>query len=346
VTTAPIIPIIGGGPAGLSCALWLHNYGLAPLIIETEAALGGMARRDPYPNHWLLGRPGESGRENALAFIRHIEAVGVECWMGARPEHISRAPNGSLALEIAFFDHRPPRSISAPALVIATGTSFAGEDWLDRVRGARRLAAAGRVHLGPAWAGEPETDFGSHVAIIGGGDNAFDVARMLVEKGVQTTVVMRSKEPRAQPLLVEQLRQYQGSGRAQVLAGQVVEALAAAGTTVRMQLSGGRTLESDHVLLLFGYRPNSAGPWDQLAPAKDANGYLLVDGNMETSCADIFAMGDVANPRHPCIATAIASGTMAAREIQRRLASPPTHPAGKSAKATTYESHSPQSNHN
>jgi hypothetical protein len=35
-------------------------------------------------------------------------------------------------------------------------------------------------------------------------------------------------------------------------------------------------------------------------------------------------MGDVANPRHPCIATAIASGTMAAREIQRRLASPPT----------------------
>ena len=51
---APIVPIIGGGPAGMSCALWLHNYGLNPVIIEKEGALGGMARLSPYPNAWLL----------------------------------------------------------------------------------------------------------------------------------------------------------------------------------------------------------------------------------------------------------------------------------------------------
>ena len=45
-----VVPIIGGGPAGMSCALWLHNYGLHPVIIEQEAVLGGMAERNPYPN--------------------------------------------------------------------------------------------------------------------------------------------------------------------------------------------------------------------------------------------------------------------------------------------------------
>ncbi len=76
MSKSPNVPIIGGGPAGMSCALWLVNYGLRPVIIERESALGGMARLSPYPNDWLLGRPGESARENAAAFARHIEAGG------------------------------------------------------------------------------------------------------------------------------------------------------------------------------------------------------------------------------------------------------------------------------
>ena len=40
-------------------ALWLHNYGLKPVIIEQADALGGMARLSPYPNAWLLGERGE-----------------------------------------------------------------------------------------------------------------------------------------------------------------------------------------------------------------------------------------------------------------------------------------------
>ena len=74
------------------------------------------------------------------------------------------------------------------------------------------------------------------------------------------------------------------------------------------------------MVLLFGYRPNTDAPWlAGLALDKDADGYLVVDRNMETSCRGVFAIGDIGNPAHPCIATAIASGTMAARTIQRRL---------------------------
>ena len=105
------------------------------------------------------------------------------------------------------------------------------------------------------------------------------------------------------------------------MAERTVTALADAGGRVGVHLSGGGELHVDHVVLLFGYQPNSDMPWlASLALAQDANGYLKVDGNMATSRPGVFAVGDVANPAHPCIATAIATGTMAAREIARRLA--------------------------
>jgi thioredoxin reductase (NADPH) len=314
----PIVPIIGGGPAGMSCALWLHNYGLRPIIIERDARLGGMARRSPYPNDWLLGRPGETARENADEFTRHIERAAVETWLGACPERIRQ--ESDFRLDIAFTDQRRAQSLPCPAIVIATGTEFRGAEWLDQVKNARALAAAGRVHLGPPWAGEPNANLGSHVAVIGGGDNAFDVARMLAEKGVAVTIVMRSTSPHARPQMVDRLRPHEASGKVKVLADRTVAALDQAGTRVRVRLNDGGELDVDHVVLLLGYLPGTTGTWlSELAPETDNHGYLIVDGNMETSCRGLFGVGDVANPVHPCIATAMGSGAMAAREIQRRL---------------------------
>jgi thioredoxin reductase (NADPH) len=321
MSKSPNVPIIGGGPAGMSCALWLAHDGLRPIIIEQAPVLGGMARASPYPNDWLLGRPGETARENAAAFARHVQQAQVECWLGARPRRVTRSADSTFVLEVAFADGRPPQSLSCPALVIAVGTDFRGTEWLDQVADARALMQRGRVHLGPGWAGEPGADLGAHVAVIGGGDNAFDVSRMLAEKGVKATIVMRSATPHARPQMVERLRVHQAAGLAVVLAGQTVAALEETGGKVRVRLDAGGTIEVDHVLLLLGYQPNTGEPWlAGLSIKKDAEGYLVVDGNMETSCPGIFAIGDVVNPAHPNIATAIASGTAAAREIQRRLA--------------------------
>ncbi len=327
MSQAPIVPIIGGGPAGMSCALWLHNYGLHPVIIEQESALGGMARRSAYPNEWLLGRPGESAQENAAAFADHIRQAAVETWLDARPRRVRRENDRLFRLDVALSGQRAAQPLSGAAIVIATGTRFGGEEWLDQVENARQVAQAGRLHLGPTYVGEPGADLGSHVAVIGGGDNAFDVSRMLVEKGIRVTLVMRSRAPKARPLLVERLRPHQASGMATVLAERTVAALGKAASKVRVRLHGGGEFEADHVVLLFGYRPNASETWlAALDLAKDPLGYLVVDGSLETSCRGVFAVGDVANPAHPCIATAIAAGTLAARAIAQRLARNMTSP--------------------
>jgi thioredoxin reductase len=315
--SASIVPIIGGGPAGMSCALWLKNYGLHPVVIERGAALGGMALRNPYPNPWLLGWPGASSREAAEAFARHIGQAGIEVWFNAVPERIVRTGEG-FALDLS--GDEVPHTLSCRALTIATGTEFRGEDWLDRVPNARRLAAQDRIDIGPVGIGEAPPQPGTHVALIGGGDNAFDVAHILLLNGVRVTIVMRAKAPQAQPRLVAKVESHVHGGRAAVLAGRTVVAVSEDSSRIRLQLDSGTSLEADRVVLLFGYRPNTAEPWlNALELQRDADGYLWVGDDMQTSCPGIFAVGDIANPDHPCVATAVAAGTVAAREIARRL---------------------------
>jgi len=321
---ATIVPIIGGGPAGMSCALWLHNYGLRPIIIEQQAELGGMARRSPYPNEGLLGRPGETARENAEAFARHIALTSVETWLAACPQRLSRTRDGRFEVEVAIAAAAAAavtRSLQAPAIVIATGTRFGGEEWIARIPNARQLAQRGRLHVGAPWAGEPDAKLGSHVAVIGGGDNSFDVSRMLMEKGVRATIIMRSGTPRAQPLLVQRLRKHQASGMAEVRARRTVAALEETRGKVRLRLDDGDAIDVDHVLLLLGYRPNTDMSWmADIGIEKDSRGYVIADANMQTSCPGVLAVGDVANPNHPCVATAIGAGTKAARTMATRLA--------------------------
>src|SRR5262249_21180940 len=138
---APIVPIIGGGPAGMSCALWLHNYGLNPVIIEKEGALGGMARLSPYPNAWLLGQRSKSGRENAAEFADHMRELAVETWLRARPQRLRRGHDERF--RVAGSGGPAGRAIFGAALRVATRAENSGEGGVGRVEDSRRGAAGG-----------------------------------------------------------------------------------------------------------------------------------------------------------------------------------------------------------
>ena len=49
------IGIIGGRPAGMSCALWLKYLGFSPIIIEKKEQLGGLQQLSNFQNVWYLG---------------------------------------------------------------------------------------------------------------------------------------------------------------------------------------------------------------------------------------------------------------------------------------------------
>lgn len=74
----------------------------------------------------------------------------------------------------------------------------------------------------------------------------------------------------------------------------------------------------DVLIALYGWEP-----WlpflDAAAPARDARGFLVTDSDCETTVPGLYAVGEVANRMHPCCATAMADGVVAAKAIQRRL---------------------------
>ena len=73
------------------------------------------------------------------------------------------------------------------------------------------------------------------------------------------------------------------------------------------------------VLIRVGFEPNTDFIRSQLE--LDDQGYVIVGSQQETSIANVFAIGDVANPLAPTIAGAVGSGATAAKVIAARLKS-------------------------
>ena len=44
--------VIGAGPAGASCAVWLAHLGFSPLILDASEQVGGLAAHNPFEDAW------------------------------------------------------------------------------------------------------------------------------------------------------------------------------------------------------------------------------------------------------------------------------------------------------
>jgi len=71
------------------------------------------------------------------------------------------------------------------------------------------------------------------------------------------------------------------------------------------------------VLIRIGVEPNTDLFGDQVK--FDEKGYILVNGEQETSVPFVFAAGDVSNPLSPTISSATGAGATAAKVIASRL---------------------------
>ncbi|MEL7036423.1 MAG: NAD(P)-binding protein [Cyanobacteria bacterium J06592_8] len=66
------IGIVGGGPAGMFCALWLKQLGFLPIIIERSQRLGGLRQLSLFNNTSYLGLIGKKAIEIAEQLEQHI----------------------------------------------------------------------------------------------------------------------------------------------------------------------------------------------------------------------------------------------------------------------------------
>lgn len=304
----------------MSCALWLKHLSFSPVLIEPGTALGGQLLEIHRINRWILGIPGRTGPALAELYGRHVFDEAIDVRLGTRLVSVMAEDSG-FSLVVREDEHRTV-PLPARALVIATGLQVNSSDILDPIPGARPLFESGLLSFFPLDHLEPmEALEGKRVAVIGGGDNAHFTAKDLASRTVLTHLITRSR-PKAQPMVRQEVEALVRQGRVQEHDGTLITGFhqGPGGITIALTRndSHAERIEVDRIFARIGFAPNTEflaelGPLVGLE--KNGDGYLLVDTWKRASLPFVYAIGDVANPDHPSVVTAIADGATAAQAI-------------------------------
>jgi thioredoxin reductase len=184
------VAIIGAGPAGTTAAIQLKRSGIPFQLLEKSAVGGLLQEADRVENFPGIAR-GIAGRALAARLQRQLDAAGINV-QTAQVLRLARR-GGAFALRARN------REWTAAQVILACGTRpLACGPPLDRPW------LRGRVFdsILPLQGCVRQT-----IAIIGGGDAACDYALNLARKN-RVHIVMRSRTPRALPLLVERCRRH------------------------------------------------------------------------------------------------------------------------------------------
>lgn len=144
-----------------------------------------------------------------------------------------------------------------------------------------------------------------HLVILGGGYVGLEFAQALRRFGSRVTIVQHGKQllGREDPDVADAVREMiQAEGIEVLLQAEVINVTGRSGSSVKLEVHSGstvRTLEATDILVAAGRTPNT----DRLELAKasvdlDARGYVRVNERLETSAANVWAMGDCAGSPH------------------------------------------------
>ncbi|MDB5077924.1 MAG: hypothetical protein JWO42_4103 [Chloroflexi bacterium] len=297
--------IVGGGPTGLTAAVYAAREGLETLVIE-RSALGGQAgvtqRLDNFP-----GFPdGVAGSEFADRLAQQARRFGVELLQAQEVTGIT-FENGSPCVGTA-----DGKRYGASAVLIATGSTYKRLG----VPGEDELIGAG-VHFcatcdGPFYRGE-------HVAVIGGGNSAAEESVFLTRFADKVTMLVRGDALTASHVAVEKVRE--NNRIEQRFDTEVVELVGEKklkGIVVRDRATGAtEELKPSGVFVFIGLEPNSG--WLPATIERDSAGFVLTNPRLETSLPGVFAAGDVRQGSTKQAASAAGEGATAALMIREYL---------------------------
>lgn len=291
--------ILGGGPAGMTAAIYAKRAGLNFILLEKNPITGGQVlytyEVDNYP-----GIPNVTGEGLSDAFRDHAMAMGTDI----RYETVTKIISGEIKTVITEENQYESKTV-----IIATGASH------------KRLGVPGEQELsgmGVSYCATCDGAFfkGETVCVVGGGDVAVEDAIYLARACKKVYLIHRRNELRAAVSLQKKLFELDN---VEVLWDRQLIAIngedCVESVTLKNIKSGDEAILPVYgVFMAVGIVPNTASFEHDLT--LDEGGFIIAGEDCRSSKAGIYAVGDVRTKKLRQIITAASDGANALASLE------------------------------
>ena len=288
------IIVIGGGPAGLTAAIYACRAGKTVLVLEKDA-LGGQITWSPKVENYPAV-PSISGTDLGNRMTEQAMELGAEVEI----EEVTRIEDlGDVKRVYCEFG----AEYEGRAVILATGAR-------PRMLGIEREADL--VGSGVGYCAVCDGAFfqGQPVAVNGGGNSALQDAMLLSETCSRVYLVHRRNSFRGEEKLVETLR---AKDNVEFVLNAVITELLGEDelSGIRVEQNGeSRILEVSGLFVAIGHEPNN-GAFAELMEL-DRQGYAASGEDCRTKTEGIFVAGDCRSKKIRQLTTAVGDGAIAA----------------------------------
>ena len=295
--------ILGGGPAGLSSALYCARGNLKTAIIDTSAIGGTPVNYCEIENY--LGFNKIQGFELCEKFENHIDEFNIEKFPY---EEIQEIDLVSPIKKIKTLD----KELKARSVIIATGAK------------PKKLGVAGEqenIGRGVSYCAVCDGAFYKDkiTAVVGGGNSALEEALYLTRFCKKIYLIHRRNEFRADDIIQQRIKE---NKKIELVLNSTIEEIKADKKVESIIVKDNSTnktqeIKVDGVFPYIGIEPNSEMFATQIK--QDESGFILTDVSMKTNIEGVFAIGDIRNTPLRQVITAVSDGAIAGVEAAKYL---------------------------
>ena len=298
--------IVGGGPAGLTAALYLARAKYRVLVLEKEQFGGQIAI-----THEVVNYPGiakTSGKALTDTIQQQAEHFGAEFML-------AEATSFDLDRDIKTV-HTSKGDYRCFGILLATGAhprtvGFKGEEE-HKGRGVAYCATC-----------DGEFFAGKDIFVVGGGYAAAEESVFLTKFARHVTILVRKNDFSCAASVADQAKNHE---KITVLTNMVMEEVSGENgltyarykNTVTGEVTVYKSEESFGVFVFAGYAPATEAV--QGVVELNEHGYIVTDASQKTSAGGVYAAGDVCIKPLRQVVTATSDGALAATELEKYVA--------------------------
>ncbi len=288
--------VLGGGPAGLTAAIYLSRARIRTLVL-TDGTPGGQMTL----THEIANYPGiEKINGYMLGSVMKKQATA----FGTVVKSNTVISSMVLDAPVKSFTTSEGETYTADAVILATGgrSRTLGVPGEDTFRG-----------RGISYCATCDGDFftGKEIVVVGGGNSALEEAVSLTKYATKVTVVHQFDHFQAFEYAIEEAR---ANPKISFLMTSTIDSFYGSdsieGVEIKNLISGDVTrFATDGVFIFIGYVPNTETLKGMVS--LNERGEIIVGTDMSTNIRGVYAAGDAVVKRYRQVTTAVGDGTVA-----------------------------------